>query len=192
MFTAYSHLLMPHSLRYFLLTLFLAASAKAHQVPNMTIEADFDSQGHFEMKVNVDPRVILSDQPTSLPPVVAAWYLEQTPEQVKTTFEKAVAYLSANLKLQFGSVVLPLPEVTWQAMDGTTNLPLTTETTEVHLLATIKSAVPIGQGTFALGFGQAAQVSLILLLKNPSLTEPKVMVLFPGETSRPFSVTTSK
>jgi hypothetical protein len=39
-----------------------------------------------------------------------------------------------------------------------------------------------------LGFGQAAQVSLILLLKNPSLTEPKVMVLFPGETSRPFAV----
>jgi hypothetical protein len=179
-------------MRLLLLTLFLTASASAHQVPNMTIEADFDSQGHCEMKVNVDPRVILSDQPTSMPPVVAAWYLEQSPEQVKATFEKAAAYLSANLKLQFGSVVVPLPEVTWQAMDGITNLPLTAETTEVHLLATIKSAVPAGQGTFTLGFGQAAQVSLILLLKNPSLTEPKVLVLFPGETSRPFSVTTSK
>lgn len=179
---------MPHSLRYFLLTLILAASAQAHQVPNMTIEADFDLLGHFEMKVNVDPRVILSDQPTSLPPVVAAWYLEQTPDQVKATFEKAAAYLSANLKLQFGSVVLPLPEVTWQALDGTTNLPLTVETTEVHLLATIKSAVPAEQGTFALGFGETAQVSLILLLKNPSQTEPKVLVLFPGEMSRPFSV----
>jgi hypothetical protein len=179
---------MPFQLRSLLLTLFLTASASAHQVPNMTIEADFDSQGHFAMQVNVDPRVILSDQPTSLPPVVAAWFLEQTPEQVKATFEKAVAYLSENLKLQFGSAVLPLPEMTWQAMDGTTNLPLTTATTEVHLLATIKGTVPAAQGNFALGFGQAAQVSLILLLKNPSLTEPKVMVLFPGETSRPFSV----
>ena len=158
----------------------------------MTIEADFDSKGQFAMMVNVDPRVILSDQPTSLPPVVAAWYLEQTPEQVKATFGKAAAYLKETVKLQFGSVVLPMPEVSWQAMDGTTNLPLTAETTEVHLLATIKGTVPAGQGTFALGFGQAAQVSLILLLKNPSLTEPKVMVLFPGETSRPFSVTTSK
>ena len=179
---------MPFQLRLLLLTLFLAASASAHQVPNMTIEADFDSQGHFAVKVNVDPRVILSDQPTSLPPVVAAWFLEQTPEQVKATFEKAVAYLSENIKLQFGSVVLPLPEVTWQAMDGITNLPLTPETTEVHLLATIKATVPVRQGTFVLGFGQAAQVSLILLLKNPCLTEPKVMVLFPGETSRPFAV----
>jgi hypothetical protein len=171
-----------------LMLLFLVVSASAHQVPNMTIEADFDSKGQFAMMVNVDPRVILSDQPTSLPPVVAAWYLEQTPEQVKATFGKAAAYLKETVKLQFGSVVLPMPEVSWQAMDGTTNLPLTAETTEVHLLATINGTVPAGQGTFALGFGQAAQVSLILLLKNPSLTEPKVMVLFPGETSRPFSV----
>lgn len=171
-----------------LLILFLTASALAHQVPNMTIEADFDSTGQFVMQVNVDPRVILSDQPTSLPPVVAAWFLDQTPEQSKATWQKAETYLRENVKLQFGSIVLPLPEVTWQAMDGITNLPLTTETTEVHLLATIKAAVPVGQGTFVLGFGQAAQVSLILLLKNPSLTEPKVMVLFPGETSRPFAV----
>jgi hypothetical protein len=179
---------MPFRLSFLFLLLVHALSASAHQVPNMTLEADFDSSGHFLMKINVDPRVILSDQPTSLPPVVAARFLQQTPEQVKATFEKAATYLSETVKLQFGSVVLPLPEVTWQAMDGTTNLPLTTATTEVHLLATIKGTVPAGQGTFALGFGQAAHVSLILLLKNPSLTEPKVMVLFPGETSRPFSV----
>jgi hypothetical protein len=155
----------------------------------MTIEADFDAQGHFKMKVNVDPRVIISDQPTTLPPVEAAWYLDQTPEQVKATYEKAVAYLNAQLKIQFGPNAWPLPQVSWQAMDGTTNLPLTAETKEVHLLATIKGSVPADQSTFALGFGQTAQVSLILLLKNPGLTEPKVMVLFPGETSRPFSVT---
>jgi hypothetical protein len=60
----------------------------------------------------------------------------------------------------------------------------------VHLLATIKGTVPPDESSFVLGFGQAAQVSLILLLKNPSLPEPKVMVLFPGETSRPFLVAT--
>jgi hypothetical protein len=182
---------MPFQLSFFFLLLVHALSASAHQVPNMTLEADFDSNGHFAVKINVDPRVILSDQPTSLPPVVAAWFLEQTPEQVKATFEKAAAYLRETVKLQFGSVVLPLPEVTWQAMDGVTNLPLTVETVEVHLLATIKGTVPPDESSFVLGFGQAAQVSLILLLKNPSLPEPKVMVLFPGETSRPFSVVAS-
>ncbi|MCX6853483.1 MAG: hypothetical protein NTV80_01100 [Verrucomicrobia bacterium] len=109
---------MPLTIRLFLLTFILAGPAAAHQVPNMTIEADFDAQGHFEMKVNVDPRVILSDQPTSLPPVVAAWYLDQSPEQVKATYEKALSYLKANLQLQFGTITMPLDEVTWQAMDG--------------------------------------------------------------------------
>jgi hypothetical protein len=176
-------------IRCFILSLFLAITAQAHQVPNMTIEVDFDAQGQFVMKVNIDPRVFLSDQPTLLPPVLASWYLEQSPEQVKATYEKAASYLKATLQPHFGTSAMPLPEATWQAMDGATNLPITAETTEVHLLATIKGSVPSGQRTFALGFGQAAQVSLILLLKNPSLAEPKVMVLFAGETSRPFPVT---
>jgi hypothetical protein len=71
-------------------------------------------------------------------------------------------------------------------MDGATSLPLTAETTEVHLLATLKGTVPASGREFVVGFGAEAQVSLILLLKNPGQIEPKVQVIFPGENSRPF------
>ena len=172
--------------RCLILGLFLCASAQAHQVPNMTIEAEFGSAGSFEMKVNVDPRVFLSPQPASLPPVVASWYLDQSPEQVKESLKKATEYLEKNLKLIFGSETFVLPECSWQAMDGATSLPLTAETTEVHLLATLKGAVPASSREFVVGFGAEAQVSLILLLKNPGQREPKVQVIFPGENSRPF------
>jgi hypothetical protein len=175
-------------IRCFILSLIFCATAQAHQVPNMTIEADFDAAGSFELKVNVDPRVILSTQPTSLPPVAAAWYLEQSPEQVKASLKKATDYLAKNLKLTFGNEALPLPKTTWQAMDGATNLALTAETTEAHLLATLKGTVPTTAQDFVLGFGAEAQVSLILLLKKSGQAEPKVQVLFPGENSRPFAI----
>lgn len=169
------------------LIFFVAASAFAHghQVPNMTIEADFRADGSFEMKVNVDPRVFLSTQPESLPPVEAAWFLDQSPEQLKASYQKARAYLEKSLALKFGAEGLPLPEVSWQAMDGATSLAVARETTEVHLLATLKGTVPMGAPNFALGFGPEAKVSLILLLKTPELKEPKVQVIFPGENSRP-------
>jgi len=170
----------------------MSGSAWAHQVPNMTIEADFDSAGGFVLKVNMDPRVILSAQPTALPPVAASWYLDQTPEQLKITLEKAAAYLDKNLKFQFGAATLPLPPPTWQAMDGTTNLEVKTDTTEVHLLATLKGTVPAEQKVFVLDFGAEASVSLILLLKTHAMPEAKVQVLFPGETSRAFELTIKK
>lgn len=176
--------------RYSLLALFACATAHGHQVPNMTIEMEFNAAGTFEMKVNVDPRVILSTQPDSLPPVEASWYLNQSPEQVKESLQKATAYLEKNLKLTFGSVTLPLPESSWQAMDGATNLVLTAETTEVHLLAALKGSVPDAAREFVLGFGAEAKVSLILLLKNAGQKEPKVQVIFPGENSRPFAIPT--
>lgn len=166
----------------------LAAASQAHQVPNMTIEAVFDAAGTYEMKVNVDPRVFLSTQPTSLAPVVASWYLDQTPEQVQATLESARGYLEKNLKLTFGATTVPLPECAWQAMDGATNLPVQPETTEVHLLATLKGTVPPESGPFVLHFGAEAKVSLILLLSKSGQPEPKVQVIFPGETSRAYEV----
>jgi hypothetical protein len=173
-----------------LVLLISAGAARAHQVPNMTIEATFESAGTFELKVNLDPRVFLSTIPTSLPPVVAEWYLNQTPEQVQATYAQATEHLKKHVEARFGGVAASLAEISWQAMDGTTNLPVTQETTETHLLGTLRGKVPVGQGEFALSFAREAQVSLILLLKIPEMAEPKVQVLFPGETSRAIQVPT--
>lgn len=164
--------------------------AQAHQVPNMTVEATFEPAGKYELKVNLDPRVFLSDMPTSLPPVAAEWYLGQTEDQVRQTYDQATAHLKKHLEMRLGGQAVPFPEISWQAMDGATNQPLTRETVEAHLLGTIKGPVPAGRGTFGLAFAKEAVVSLILLLKTPEMPEPKVQVLFPGESSRDIPVPT--
>jgi len=173
-----------------LVLLISAGIVRAHQVPNMTIEATFESAGTFELKVNLDPRVFLSSIPTSLPPVEAEWYLNQTPEQVQATYLQATGHLKKHVEARFGGVAASLAEMSWQAMDGATNLPVTQDTTETHLLGTMRGMVPAGQREFVLSFARAAQVSLILLLKTPEMTEPKVQVLFPGESSRAIQVPT--
>lgn len=172
------------------LLLFWQVVAQAHQVPNMTVEATFEAGGAFELKVNLDPRVFLSSIPTSLPPVAADWYLNQTPEQVQASYKAATEHLKKHLEARFGGIAQAWSEVVWQAMDGATNEKVTAETTETHLLGVLKGKVPAGKGEFGLAFAKESQVSLILLLKTPEMSEPKVQVLFPGETSRPLVVPT--
>ena len=177
-------------LRCLILSLLACAISQAHQVPNMTIEATFEASGSYELKVNLDPRVFLSSIPTSLPPVAADWYLSQTSEQVKATFVQATEHLQKHVELRFGGKVQPMAGMTFVAMDGATNQTVTAETAETHLLGTLRGTVPTGAGEFVLGFAREAQVSLILLLKTPEMAEPKVQVLFPGESSRAIQVPT--
>ena len=108
----------------------------AHVVPNMTVEAEFTSAGGYTLRINVDPRTFLAAEPTSLPPVPASWYLEQTPEQVAATHEKAQQYLASALGLLFDGKKTVLPACKIRAMDGADNTPLKADTQEVHLLAT--------------------------------------------------------
>jgi hypothetical protein len=185
-----SHFLSMLLLRCLILCLCACAAARAHQVPNMTIEATFEPSGSYELKVNLDPRVFLSSIPTSLPPVAADWYLAQSSEQVKATFGQATEHLQKHVQVSFSGKVQPLAGMTFVAMDGATNQPVTTETAETHLLGTLRAEVPTGAGEFVLGFAREAQVSLILLLKTPEMAEPKVQVLFPGESSRAIQVPT--
>ncbi len=172
--------------------LFWVGHSQAHQVPNMTVEADFSTPGAYELKINVDPRVFLSTQPTSLPPVEAAWFLKQSPDERETTYRLATEHLEKHLKWLFNGQAVPMPKPSWQAMDGATNAEVTPETAETHLLATVKATLPAGAENFALSFVPEAQVSLILLLKSSPDMEPKVMVIFPGESSRPFAFLVSK
>jgi hypothetical protein len=173
----------------FVLFLSLISHGQAHVVPNMTIEVDFAKDHGFTLQMNLDPRVFLSDQPTSLPPVSADWYLNQTEEERKATHENATAYLEANVGLKFNDETVPMPPCEFVALDGATYEALTPDTTETHLLATAKSQVPAGADSFKLAFGRRANVSLILITGEEGNEERKPQVLFPGETSRPFKFT---
>jgi len=166
----------------------VAGVAHAHVVPNMTVEAEFNSAGGYKLRINVDPRTFLAADPTSLPPVPASWYQEQTPEQVAATHEKAQQYLASALGVLFNGQKITLPACNIRAMDGADNTPLKTDTQEVHLLATVGGQAPANAATFQIDFAKDANTSLILLQSQAGKTELRPQVVFPGETSRPFQL----
>lgn len=178
------------------LTLLLVVAAlcaspaiQAHQVPGMTMEADFTINRRYTLRINLDPRVFLSDQPTTLPPVAASWYRDQTPEQLKKTEQALMEYLRKNLELHFGINKVPIPDFEIVAIDGSTNEPITDDTQEVHLLATVQAEVQDSSRYFTVFLGREAHVSLILINSMEGQDERKPRVIFPGEFSEPFTLT---
>jgi hypothetical protein len=73
----------------------------AHQVPNLTLEADFKSSGEAEFRLNLDPRLFLADDPRSLPPIPAPWYRDQSEDEKKQTLADALAYVRSALTFFF-------------------------------------------------------------------------------------------
>lgn len=174
------------SILAFGLCLASASLVSAHQVPSMTMEADFAVNRGFTLRINLDPRLFLSDEPTTLPPVPASWYREQTEAERTKTHEDALAYLGKNLTLQFGGETLPLPPLKIEVIDGADNTPFKPETAEVHLLASGRSVIPGSGGEFRVSLGREANVSLILLSRVEGQKDPVPRVVFPGETSQAF------
>lgn len=173
------------------LALLLAAGmARAHVVPNMTIEADFATDRGYTLRINFDPRTFLAADPTTLPPVPGSWYREQTPEQVAATHQKAREYLLGAIGIRFDGQTGTLPECEIQAIDGTDNNPLKTDTQEVHLLAISAGQIPAAAATFQLDFAKNANTTLILLHSQAGKAELRPQVIFPGETSRAFQLGT--
>lgn len=162
--------------------------AEAHVVPDMTIEADFNSSGGYSLRINVDPRTFLAADPKSLPPVPGSWYREQTPEQVAATHEKAQQYLAKSLGVMFNGQKIALPACEIQAMDGADNTPLSASTQEVHLLATASGPMPADASTFQIDLAKDANTNLILLHTQAGTAELRPQVIFPGETSRPLQL----
>ncbi|WP_395747109.1 hypothetical protein [Prosthecobacter sp.] len=166
----------------------VSGAAYAHVVPDMTAEAEFGTTGEYTLRINVDPRTFLASDPTSLPPVPASWYRDQTPAQVAATHEKTQQYLASALGLLINGKKTPLPACKIQAMDGADNTPLKAETQEVHLLATASGRLPADAATFQVDFAKNANTSLILLHSQAGAAELRPQVVFPGETSRPFQL----
>lgn len=164
----------------------LGLPAQAHQIPSLSVEAAFFKDRSFEITVNLDPRLFLSDQPSSLPPVPIEWFRDQSEEERKKTYVSASSYLEKALRLDFSGTVMPLPECTCRAMDGATNQEVSDETKEVHLLAVAKGKVPPGAKSFRAVLTQNAGVSMILMYSFEGEMEKKPNVVFPGETSREF------
>lgn len=161
-----------------------SARLSAHTVPSMTVEAEFGTDHSYVLRINLDPRLFLSTNPTTLPPVEASWWREQSDEQKKASLQQALDYVQKALTVIFGGKAIALPAFSFQPMDGAANTPFTTETKEVHLLAETSGKAEASE--FEVALGKDANTSLILLNSYGGNVERRPQVLFPGETSRAF------
>lgn len=161
---------------------------QAHQVPSLTIEALFSADLSYTLRVSLDPRLFLSDQPSALPPVPIEWYRDQGEKDLEETRKKAADYLQRALILKFGEKSVAVKNCDFQPMDGATNMPIAADTKEVHLLATTKGRVPDGERSFAVTLSQNANVSMILMNSFEGTMERRPNVIFPGETTRPYEL----
>lgn len=179
---------LPGALVGLVLLLLQVGSALGHQVPSLTVEALFSADHSYTLRVSLDPRLFLSDQPSSLPPVPIEWYRDQTEKDLDATRKKAAEYLQRALTLKFGDKSVAVENCDYQPMDGATNMPLAADTKEVHLLATMKGRVPDGEKSFAVALSQNANVSMILMNSLEGVMERRPNVIFPGETTRSYEL----
>jgi hypothetical protein len=170
----------------FCLALFLlAAQVEAHTVPSMVVEAEFTPEREVVLLVNLDPRLFLSDQPTSLPPVPASWWFQQSETERADTLAKAAAYVDAQLQFRVGGSDF---RGTWkvQPVDSTTVAPLAPASGEVHLLAEHRGPLLEMAGDFKLTVARTCGVATLLMNAMAGAEQRQPQLVFPGESSRSF------
>jgi hypothetical protein len=172
--------------RFIVLWLTSAISLLAHpQVSPITVEAEFSVDRQYTLRVNLDPRLMLSDQPSTLPAATAEWYLSLDSAGRTKLEADAREYINSTLIFKSGDMVLE-PKWDFTAIDGVSNFPLTANSSEAHLLATFTGPLPKGAGDFRLALGSNCTVGLILLNSVAGSDERQPQSLFPGESSRAF------
>lgn len=159
----------------------------AHTVPTITVEAEFSSSREITLRVNLDPRLFLSAQPASLPPVPATWWFEQNEEARAASLATAQAYIEKNLRFQAGDFRI---ERGWKvvAIDSASSFPLGPNSAETHFLAEYCGSLPDDAGEFKVTLDQRAAVGLILLNSTEGKPERYPQAIFPGESSRGFKL----
>lgn len=165
----------------------LAPGVSAHTVPTITVEAEFSSSREMALRVNLDPRLFLSAQPTSLPPVPASWWFEQNEEARAASLAAARAYIEKSIRIQAGDSSLMCG---WElsAVDSVSAFPLGPGSAETHFLASHRGSLPDGAEVFKVTLDERAAVGLILLNSTEGRPERYPQAIFPGESSRGFKL----
>lgn len=157
----------------------------AHTVPVVVIEAEFSATREAVIKVNLDPRLFLSAQPTAVPPVPASWWFEQDEAAKQKTRSDAAGYVERTFGFSLGATPLK-GEWKVEPIDSASAFPLGEASTEAHLLVEHRGPLPLGPGDFKVAVGKDCAVAVILLCSNTGDAERRPQSLFPGETSRAF------
>jgi hypothetical protein len=160
----------------------------AHYVPNLVLEVDVTSATRkVELRLNLDPRLFLAEDPRDLPPVPASWYLEQSIDEKAETERRALEFVRAALTLLAGGEGVEIKSWRFEPIDGATGLALDEEAEEVHLVAITDVELPVAAPNPAVRLESATKVALVLLMSLDQEEERSPQILFPGETSSPLS-----
>ncbi|CAN5915043.1 hypothetical protein BH11VER1_BH11VER1_17720 [soil metagenome] len=156
--------------------------AEAHTVPTLVVEAEFAAHRTATFRVNLDPRLFLSAQPTSLPPVPASWWFDQDEKAQEESRKKANDAINHLLAFKVGDTRV---HGDWKTspIDSASAFPLEATSAEVHLLAEFTGPIPDSEGPFTLQVSQDCPVGLILVNSLEGIDQRKPQSLFGGETS---------
>ncbi len=171
------------------LVIWLAAgAANAHQVPSLGLDLEIINASTCRLKLDIDPRLFLSDKPATLPPVEAAWYRDLSPAKLDAAEASAAEFIRSRLVFKLGEVSI---NPTWKflAMDPSGNQPLSATSKEIHLLADATAAIPAGVSTFQLSLDPNSSAALTMLTTIDGEAQRRPQVIFPGEQSRPITWT---
>ncbi|MBL9117048.1 MAG: hypothetical protein JNJ83_18725 [Verrucomicrobiaceae bacterium] len=154
-------------------------------MPSLGLEADLHQRAPSTLKLDIDPRLVVSANPSQLPPIPADWYRSLTDADRQQTLDSAVRFISGNLVFKSGAEPVMLK---WRftAVDGTTAVPLNDDSKEVHLLA--QATVTLSGSDFTVSLGRDCAAALTMIAAVDGKTERRSQVLFPGETSRPVKI----
>ena len=155
----------------------------AHLIPTLVVEAEFHPERHYTLRVNLDPRLFLAREPTTLPPVPPSWYLSQDAIARAETAEQAKAFVGRNLIFKVGDTVLK-PEWTISPIDSVSMFPLSPNSAETHLLAEFEGVLPMVDGDFVLTRTKDCPIGLVLTTMHDGDPERTPQALFEGESSR--------
>lgn len=176
-----------HLLKLSVLTFFclLGGVATAHQVPSLGLEVDLHQSAPSTIKLDIDPRLVVSSTPTQLPPIPADWYRSLNDADRQQTLESAVRFILGNIVFKSGQEPVML---NWKftPVDGSNAVPLSDDSKEIHLLA--QATATLHGPDFVVSLGKDCAAALTMIAAVDGTPERRPQVLFPGETSRPVKI----
>ncbi len=176
--------------RFFACFVLGTAQLCAHTVPGITVEVEFTPGGEASILVNLDPRLILEAPPSTIPPLPAAWWLDQQPAEQEATRRKASAFIAGHLQFFRGEAKIePLWKI--EPVDGATLMVFAPTSAEVHLIARHRALLPSIEGSFGLRLARHCLVPVLLIQAMEGATDRQPQLVLPGETSRPFPLPAS-
>ncbi|MBE2284841.1 MAG: hypothetical protein IAE77_15380 [Prosthecobacter sp.] len=159
----------------------LAATCRAHPLPDVPVRANFEENGDWTLQVEIDPRCF-EDDPNVAPYLTNA-DLAVTPAERKDKLKaQARDYIQKVVEIVLDPAVEVKPDYIWE-FTGAENAELKTPEDPVMLTGTWRGKIPAGTTGYSIKALETGTLSV--LYHNTALGKKieRYQILFPGENS---------